>query len=185
MDGRVHYTECIVISFYRIFLKHSSTLTSALCALCVPVCEFLCVPVCVFLRVLMYISHVCISCMSVCVCVCVCARAFLCVFMSVSPVCIACVCSCLFIMCVCSCLHLLCVSPACVRSSVYLISHVCVCVFVFLCVSRACRLKKKAQYEANKVKLWGLSTEYGTLPWQRQHRITAIDCMLSIYRDHP
>ncbi len=29
---------------------------------------------------------------------------------------------------------------------------------------RACRLKKKAQYEANKVKLWGLSTEYGTLP---------------------
>lgn len=26
---------------------------------------------------------------------------------------------------------------------------------------RACRLKKKAQYEANKVKLWGLSTEYG------------------------
>uniref|UniRef100_A0A3Q3R8R7 BZIP domain-containing protein n=1 Tax=Monopterus albus TaxID=43700 RepID=A0A3Q3R8R7_MONAL len=29
--------------------------------------------------------------------------------------------------------------------------------------SRACRLKKKAQYEANKVKLWGLSTEYGML----------------------
>ncbi|TSQ12734.1 CREB3 regulatory factor [Bagarius yarrelli] len=28
--------------------------------------------------------------------------------------------------------------------------------------SRACRLKKKAQYEANKVKLWGLGTEYGT-----------------------
>ncbi|KAJ3589835.1 hypothetical protein NHX12_010676 [Muraenolepis orangiensis] len=28
--------------------------------------------------------------------------------------------------------------------------------------SRACRLKKKAQYEANKVKLWGLSTEYVT-----------------------
>lgn len=28
-------------------------------------------------------------------------------------------------------------------------------------VCRACRLKKKAQYEANKVKLWGLSTEYG------------------------
>lgn len=28
---------------------------------------------------------------------------------------------------------------------------------------RACRLKKKAQYEANKVKLWGLSTEYGKL----------------------
>ncbi len=28
---------------------------------------------------------------------------------------------------------------------------------------RACRLKKKAQYEANKVKLWGLSTEYGGL----------------------
>ncbi|XP_042306832.1 CREB3 regulatory factor isoform X2 [Sceloporus undulatus] len=27
--------------------------------------------------------------------------------------------------------------------------------------SRACRLKKKAQYEANKVKLWGLNTEYG------------------------
>ena len=26
---------------------------------------------------------------------------------------------------------------------------------------RACRLKKKAQYEANKVKLWGLNTEYG------------------------
>ncbi|MBN3302523.1 CRERF factor, partial [Amia calva] len=26
--------------------------------------------------------------------------------------------------------------------------------------SRACRLKKKAQYEANKVKLWGLNTEY-------------------------
>lgn len=31
------------------------------------------------------------------------------------------------------------------------------------CYCRACRLKKKAQYEANKVKLWGLSTEYGTL----------------------
>lgn len=30
-----------------------------------------------------------------------------------------------------------------------------------LWVCRACRLKKKAQYEANKVKLWGLSTEYG------------------------
>uniref|UniRef100_A0A3Q3A1F0 Creb3 regulatory factor n=1 Tax=Kryptolebias marmoratus TaxID=37003 RepID=A0A3Q3A1F0_KRYMA len=29
--------------------------------------------------------------------------------------------------------------------------------------SRACRLKKKAQYEANKVKLWGLSTEYDRL----------------------
>ncbi|XP_041863403.1 CREB3 regulatory factor isoform X2 [Melanotaenia boesemani] len=29
--------------------------------------------------------------------------------------------------------------------------------------SRACRLKKKAQYEANKVKLWGLSTEYDQL----------------------
>lgn len=28
---------------------------------------------------------------------------------------------------------------------------------------RACRLKKKAQYEANKVKLWGLNTEYGKL----------------------
>ncbi|KAK7925792.1 hypothetical protein WMY93_008102 [Mugilogobius chulae] len=27
----------------------------------------------------------------------------------------------------------------------------------------ACRLKKKAQYEANKVKLWGLSTEYDRL----------------------
>ncbi|KAB0357915.1 hypothetical protein FD754_002071 [Muntiacus muntjak] len=30
--------------------------------------------------------------------------------------------------------------------------------------SRACRLKKKAQYEANKVKLWGLNTEYEALP---------------------
>ncbi|KAA0720418.1 CREB3 regulatory factor [Triplophysa tibetana] len=29
--------------------------------------------------------------------------------------------------------------------------------------SRACRLKKKAQYEANKVKLWGLGTEYDRL----------------------
>ncbi|KAI1903024.1 hypothetical protein AGOR_G00022910 [Albula goreensis] len=29
--------------------------------------------------------------------------------------------------------------------------------------SRACRLKKKAQYEANKVKLWGLNTEYDRL----------------------
>ncbi|XP_065705158.1 CREB3 regulatory factor isoform X2 [Patagioenas fasciata] len=29
--------------------------------------------------------------------------------------------------------------------------------------SRACRLKKKAQYEANKVKLWGLNTEYDNL----------------------
>uniref|UniRef100_A0A671QGS2 CREB3 regulatory factor-like n=1 Tax=Sinocyclocheilus anshuiensis TaxID=1608454 RepID=A0A671QGS2_9TELE len=29
--------------------------------------------------------------------------------------------------------------------------------------SRACRLKKKAQYEANKVKLWGLGTEYDCL----------------------
>ncbi|XP_063784134.1 CREB3 regulatory factor [Pseudophryne corroboree] len=29
--------------------------------------------------------------------------------------------------------------------------------------SRACRLKKKAQYEANKVKLWGLNTEYDGL----------------------
>ncbi|XP_069754949.1 CREB3 regulatory factor-like isoform X6 [Narcine bancroftii] len=29
--------------------------------------------------------------------------------------------------------------------------------------SRACRLKKKAQYEANKVKLWGLNTEYDHL----------------------
>ncbi|KAM3926358.1 CREB3 regulatory factor [Leptodactylus fuscus] len=29
--------------------------------------------------------------------------------------------------------------------------------------SRACRLKKKAQYEANKVKLWGLNTEYNNL----------------------
>ncbi|XP_058852222.1 CREB3 regulatory factor-like [Acipenser ruthenus] len=29
--------------------------------------------------------------------------------------------------------------------------------------SRACRLKKKAQYEANKVKLWGLNTEYDKL----------------------
>ncbi|XP_049632009.1 CREB3 regulatory factor isoform X1 [Suncus etruscus] len=29
--------------------------------------------------------------------------------------------------------------------------------------SRACRLKKKAQYEANKVKLWGLNTEYENL----------------------
>ncbi|ETE73857.1 hypothetical protein L345_00304, partial [Ophiophagus hannah] len=28
---------------------------------------------------------------------------------------------------------------------------------------RACRLKKKAQYEANKVKLWGLNTEYDNL----------------------
>ncbi|XP_040197582.1 CREB3 regulatory factor-like, partial [Rana temporaria] len=29
--------------------------------------------------------------------------------------------------------------------------------------SRACRQKKKAQYEANKVKLWGLNTEYDNL----------------------
>ena len=27
--------------------------------------------------------------------------------------------------------------------------------------SRACRLKKKAQHEANKIKLWGLNQEYG------------------------
>lgn len=26
---------------------------------------------------------------------------------------------------------------------------------------RACRLKKKAQHEANKIKLWGLNQEYG------------------------
>lgn len=36
------------------------------------------------------------------------------------------------------------------------------CVLFLIVVHyRACRLKKKAQYEANKVKLWGLSTEYG------------------------
>lgn len=34
-------------------------------------------------------------------------------------------------------------------------------VVFFVFFFRACRLKKKAQYEANKVKLWGLSTEYG------------------------
>lgn len=31
----------------------------------------------------------------------------------------------------------------------------------FSSVSRACRLKKKAQHEANKIKLWGLNQEYG------------------------
>lgn len=40
-----------------------------------------------------------------------------------------------------------------------------------LWVFRACRLKKKAQYEANKVKLWGLSTEYGK---SVSHQITIV-----------
>eukprot|EP00063_Salmo_salar_P035802 XP_014010637.1 PREDICTED: CREB3 regulatory factor-like isoform X4 [Salmo salar] len=31
--------------------------------------------------------------------------------------------------------------------------------------SRACRLKKKAQHEANKIKLWGLNQEYDGLLW--------------------
>lgn len=32
---------------------------------------------------------------------------------------------------------------------------------ISLSVCRACRLKKKAQHEANKIKLWGLNQEYG------------------------
>ncbi|KAG9341069.1 hypothetical protein JZ751_019823 [Albula glossodonta] len=30
-------------------------------------------------------------------------------------------------------------------------------------IRRACRLKKKAQHEANKIKLWGLNQEYDSL----------------------
>lgn len=33
--------------------------------------------------------------------------------------------------------------------------------FLFSPDFRACRLKKKAQHEANKIKLWGLNQEYG------------------------
>ena len=46
------------------------------------------------------------------------------------------------------------------HSYVYIFFHIynCVC---FVCALRACRLKKKAQHEANKIKLWGLNQEYG------------------------
>lgn len=59
-------------------------------------------------------------------------------------------------------------------------------VFLHLCVSlpwpnpfscfclpvrcRACRLKKKAQHEANKIKLWGLNQEYGQFQKKKKKR---------------
>lgn len=37
--------------------------------------------------------------------------------------------------------------------------------------SRACRLKKKAQHEANKIKLYGLETEHSKLPCRTVHKL--------------